>query len=234
MKLIPTVACSLLMCAAGATTHPAMAADNTPSVRWVQARIEHDIARFAVQFARPSNAWAGRYDQPRGWTTELLMVPSAGPAGLEYQVDGALLHGGALPVFRFENAEPFVLQCPDGLTPRVGAAQAKFALTGLDVALPFTGVQDNGRGAAYELQVYSLVPVDSTELVVVVRFDLVARFRGTLGNGHFMNAQAMLPTPSATTPPRTAVMSIASLRAATAPPGKTGATSWGVIKDHYR
>jgi hypothetical protein len=216
----------------GAAARPATAASNTPSVHRVESKLQHGHAHFAMWYANPAHARASaeHFNRADGWTAELLLVPATGAAGTEYQVDGAQMSDGALPVFRFHGAAPFTLQCPDVSTPRVGQADVTFGLTNVSFDLLADALEGNADGTPYELQLYALVPVDTTELEIVVRFDRVACFRGTVEDGRLRFANACLPEERATDD----VVRTAALARTAIAPADRASRSWGTIKALYR
>jgi len=214
----------LVFVADAATGRPG-AGGGTPPVSEVQAKLAREAARFAMLYADPSTAWREHFNQPNGWTVALLVVPDTTSMGPQYEVDGAELAGDGVPVYRFDHVRPFVLQPPDATTPMVGQAHVKFGLPYLSVDLPVSSLTDTTRAQHYELQLFTLVPVDTTDQTVVVRFDLVARFRGVIKNGSLTFASEVLPDP----PPTTAVIRTMQLAATPAAP-----MSWGALKALYR
>ena len=233
MKAVLAPGCMLLLTLGGAVAAPpAAAGDNTPSVHRVESTLQHGHAHFAMWYTNPERARASAesFDRVNGWTAELLLVPAAGAAGIEYQVDGVQMQEDALPIFRFHGAAPFTLQCPDVLTPVVGRAHAAFGLTNVSLDLPLDALAGDFNGTPYELQLYALVPVDSTGLEPVVRLDLVGCYRGTMEDGRLRFASACAPDEMATAAPaRTAALAVPTVA-----PAGPGTRSWGTIKALYR
>lgn len=210
MKALRWLTCALAVTGASTVSSSMAAAGQAPAVR-VESQVVSGVARFSLWYQDPSQAWANSYNQAGGWMVVVYMAPSQGPAGLEYQADGTQLYDGTLPVYRLEGVNLFTYQPPSEATPTATRAPLHFGSSQLTLDVPVSALGGSVIGMTYQVQMYSLVPVDP----MVSELQAGASYSGTLGDGStIMTNDHNKFTPTA--------------------PTSVAQSSWGSLKTRYR